>query len=74
MVFDSNILQLTEKQYVSVQKSGFQHSAAFKFDDDYGSIERPNLNLSFRTRVACSKSFEIKSIALFPFKRQCSKV
>ena len=32
----------------------------FSSDGDSGSIESPYSNLSFRTRIACSKSFEIK--------------
>ena len=74
MIFDSNILQLTEKQYVSVQKSGFQRSVAFSFDGDSGSIGSSYLNLSFRTRIACSKSFRTKLIAQFPMKRQANQV
>ena len=51
-------------------KSGFLFLVVFSSDGDSGSIESPYLNLSFRTRIACSKSFEIKLLAQFPFKRQ----
>ena len=50
-------------------KSGFVFLVVFSFDGDSGSIESPYLNLSFRTRAACSKSFGIKLLAQFPFKR-----
>ena len=56
------------------KKSGFRSSVAFSFDDDSDSIGSPYLNLSFRTRIACPKSFRIKLIAQFPFKRQANQV
>ena len=55
-------------------KSGLGFLVVFSSDGDSGSIERPFLNLFFRTRVACSKSFEIKLLAQFPFKRHGKEV
>ena len=46
----------------------FQDLVVFT-DDDPGSIESSYSNVSFRTRVACSKSFGIKLLAQFPFTR-----
>ena len=56
------------------RKSGFGFLVVFSSDGDSGSIESPYSNLSFRTRIACSKSFEIKLLAQFPFKRHGKEV
>ena len=55
-------------------KSGFGFLVVFSSDGDSGSIESPFFNLSFRTRIACSKSFEIKLLVQFPFKRHGNEV
>ena len=63
-----------EKCNIPSQNVGTVAFSFISFDGDSGSIGRPCLNLCFRTRVACSKSFRIKLIAQFPLKRPLFKV
>ena len=62
---------------ISVKNQGLYfvvHDIVYSFDGDSGSIGSPYLNFSFRTRIVCSKSFGIKLLAQFAFKRQAFKV